>query len=484
MGKWSSNGLIKYLLLIILVFDLSYSFWQHYNMPMDGDLAPIVVPSEEYKPILTDPLGLGVLLKGESYANPNRYFAHWTLVNYFKTVPNLLQQFTSPISSVYLACALAKALIQLILIILLAYYTSNFKRVWSLKFLVPAFLIFSLFQTVGYNRYMGIVDPSIVYTFAYAWPIALMLLFYLPVYKILTGGKLLKMRILQLILFTLLAIIITLNGALVPALMIIINGLIILRWVLFEKHQSRSENLVLSSLKSLGKMPKSLLYLLLVSSALSIYSLAIGMFNSQNDMSQITFLEYYARLPVGLFTLITTKLGWPLLIIFIIINIFLIKRGAQNKEKKQILVLFSWILVFACIYILFLPLGGYRWYRPNAIRYDTFIPVTLACIFIFARSSFYLLNTFKSRNKLIYATFILGFVVFFTVNDDPNTDANACERNQFRLLSESKTNPVELPGTCTLMSWEKITDPKDSDLQAELIYFWGITDEKKLYYQK
>jgi len=230
-------------------------------------------------------------------------------------------------------------------------------------------------------------------------------------------------------------------------------------------------------------MPKTLLLLIIVSSALSIYSLVLGMFNSQNDITHISLLELYSRIPQGLFTLISTKLGWPILITFIIVNIILIKRGSQSKERQQILILFKWILFFAFIYILLLPLGGYRWYRPNAIRYDTFLPVTLACIWVFARSSYYLLNELKSQKKTIYTIFITGFVLFFSINDNTNFGDTSCEIEQLKRLSSSSENPVVLPDHCTVLSWEIIKDPADSKLQGELIYHWNITSEPKTYYQ-
>jgi len=484
MNKQLRNKGFRYLLLIILVFDLSYSFVQHYNMPLDGDLAPIVVPSEEYKHVLKDPFGIRVLTSGDRYDNPNRYFAHLFLVEYFKKVPNLLQHVSSPIQSVYLACAILKILVQLMLVMLLAYFISNFRTLWSFKFIVPAFLVFSLFQTMGYTRFMGIIDPSIVYTLAYAFPIALMLLFYIPAYKILALGKAIKLNAARIIWITTLAIIITLNGPLVPALIIIINSLIIIRWIFIGNHfKGRRRNFIIDSVQSIGQMPKTLLFLLIISTVLSVYSLALGMFNSQHDITHIPLLEYYSRIPLGLYNLFTTKLGWPILMIFIILNVILIKRGAPRREKKQILTLFKWILVFALIYIILLPLGGYRWYRPNAIRYDTFIPVTLACIYIFASSSYYLLHELKLHHKMRYAVLILGFVVFFSINDNSNFGANSCEIEQFNRLSSSIENPVALPDNCTLMSWEIIKDPVDSKLQGELIYHWNITSEKKTYYQ-
>ncbi len=119
-------------------------------------------------------------------------------------------------------------------------------------------------------------------------------------------------------------------------------------------------------------------------------------------MTQLSVIDYYARLPLGLFNLIAQKLGWPFLIIFIIMNMIIIRKQEPGKERDQIIRLFNWILIFTLVYILLLPLGGFRWYRPNAIRYDTFIPVTLAFVFMFARSSYYLINTLKLSGKKIY----------------------------------------------------------------------------------
>jgi hypothetical protein len=478
------NTLIKLLIMIILLADLSYSFIQHYNMPLDGDLAPIVAPSEQYEYILQDPFGIRVLTDGEKYANPNRFFAHWTVVNYFRTVPNLLQNFTSPINSVYLTCAIAKVVTQVMLLVLLAWYTTGFRRIWSFRFLLPAFLIFSLFQTTGYSRFMGIIDPSIVYAFAYAWPITLMLIFYIPVYRYLRWHKPFCLKIWWIVLLTLLAFFIALNGALIPALIIIINGLIFFRWIFFGSQSiAMRGNILRNSITSIKKMPGSLLYLLILSTILSIYSLILGTFNSESVVHQVSWIDFYSRLPQGLFTLISTKLGWPVLLAFIVANIIIMGRRESSMTKKQMMIFFRWLLVFSIIYLLLLPLGGYRWYRPNAIRYDTFIPVTIACIYIFATSSYYLLNELRSKHKLIYTFFIIGFILLFTISDNPNGGANSCEIEHLNKLASSEETPVVLSDECLLLSWRIITDPADSKDQAEVIYIWNITAERKRYYQ-
>lgn len=171
------------IILILLLADLVYSFFQHLHMPLDGDMAGIILPSEAYTPVMKDPLGMGVLLHDRTYAAPNRFFAHATMMGYFKTVPFFLQHFTSPLNSIYLASALAKTLVQLFILWLLAGYVSGVRRIKSMAFLLSALMVAPLFQTDGYHDLMGIIDQSVTYTFFYALPFGMLLLFFLPFYR-------------------------------------------------------------------------------------------------------------------------------------------------------------------------------------------------------------------------------------------------------------------------------------------------------------
>jgi hypothetical protein len=37
---------------------------------------------------------------------------------------------------------------------------------------------------------------------------------------------------------------------------------------------------------------------------------------------------------------------------------------------------------------------------------------------------------------------------------------------------------------CSVVAWGKILKPEDSELNAQLLNIWGITNEKRLYYNK
>ena len=173
---------LYYFLFLLLLADLTYSFLQHYSMPLDGDMAGGIVPAEDVNPVLKDPFGFSVITENAVYPNPNRFFAHWTYFTYFNQVPILLQRFVSPFDSIYLASAIAKILIQLLILTLLAFYLTGRQKIFNADFLIAAILIVPLFQTNGYRSYMGIIDPTITYTFFYALPCAIILLFYLPFY--------------------------------------------------------------------------------------------------------------------------------------------------------------------------------------------------------------------------------------------------------------------------------------------------------------
>src|SRR4051812_14021569 len=94
--------LLVVLLVLFIVYDTCRSFEQHLQMPLDGDIANIVLPVEVFKPAMSDPFAFRVLFHAKKYHAPNRAFAHWSMSLYYKTVPFVFQKFTSPVNSIYL----------------------------------------------------------------------------------------------------------------------------------------------------------------------------------------------------------------------------------------------------------------------------------------------------------------------------------------------------------------------------------------------
>ena len=173
----------KFLFFFFIIFlsgDITYSFFQHLSMPLDGDMPDSILVRNEIKKIFHDPLGISTIMKNDFYPNPNRFFAHWIYSRYFLNIPLFLQKITTPINSIYLSGAIAKTLIQIGIILIIGIFICGPKNIFSADMLLSASLITPLFQTNGYVRYMGLIDPSITYTFFYALPIVFLVFFYMP----------------------------------------------------------------------------------------------------------------------------------------------------------------------------------------------------------------------------------------------------------------------------------------------------------------
>ena len=181
---------IHLILLLLLLGDTTYSFLQHYHEPLDGDMSGIVLPSEVFHPLMEDPFGFNVLFRDHEYKDPNRFFAHWFMSKYFKSIPFLLQFAVDPITSIYLASAIMKILIQVLIIFMLASLISGSKNIFNREFIIAAFLVAPLIQVTGYYYLdMGIIDRSITYAMFYALPLGLLTDIFLSILQSIIRAK-------------------------------------------------------------------------------------------------------------------------------------------------------------------------------------------------------------------------------------------------------------------------------------------------------
>lgn len=474
-------GNLREVLLLFLLLDVAYSFWQHSQTYLDGDIANIVAPSPSYNKVLTDPFGISTI-QGEMYPGPNRFFAHATMFAYFRSVPFLFQYIDTPINSVYWAAALIKTLIQVLIISLLAIYISDKNNNKNI-FIIAAALITPLFQTTGYNLYMGIIDRSITYNFFYALPLGLLLLYFLPFYKekykentLFDWGRNFVWFIFMIFL--------SFNGPLIQPTILILFPAILL-YKIYEHFQTQNNAPFLKKIGiSILLIPKQLLFFFVLFCFLSLYSIYLGTFNSENLTNTIPLAERYARLPLGLFNMLTQRIGFALFVFVFLLNIFIIAKLENTQERQSLFHILKWITYFAIIYLLLLPLGGYRNYRPNIIRYDTFMPILLAMFFFYGKSTLFIISQLIEKKKTFYLISIIAFSLIMTFADKPTKYLNDCEKAAFYTLAQSSEKIVALPNECTVMTWEKITEPNQSETNARLLHYWGITKEIKLYYQK
>lgn len=447
-------------------------------------MAPVIIPNVAFNHVMHDPFGIGVILNNETYAAPNRFFAHWTMMKYFRSVPLFLQNFISPLNSVYAACAIAKTVMQLMMILILSSFISGTSRILRKDFLVASVIITPMFQIAGYYETMGIITRSITYSFFYALPIMLLLLFFLSFYlkfskqKPIVFNPVLKIVLLVLIIF------LSFNGPLIQGVILIACPLILFQKFGFH-FRNQNENSFFKKVRlSLKKIPVQLVFYLSVFSLLCLYSLYIGTYNSENFEVTVPVTERYLKLLSGLYSYLTDRLGIPLLMLSVLINFFLLKKFGDKAQTGKILIMMKWICFFIVAYLLLLPLGGFRIYRSNILRFDTAIPITICLIFLFGISTFFLLNNLSGKLRTPFLIYTSLLLLNFTLVDNSLVWGNYFEREAITQIVNSKKDIVEVAGNTPVMSWENITDYKNSEMNSELLQIWNVTKEKKLYYQK
>ena len=468
-----NKKVLKALLLVFILADLTFSFFQYYNTPLYGDTDSHILPDANIQKTIDDPFGINAILSGEKHANPNRFFAHYSYMTYFQKVPLLLQKIIDPISSIYLAAAIIKIIIQILFVYLLASFISKTKLIFSLNFLIAVALILPLFQVYGYWSRLGINDQSIAYTFFYALPLLVLIIFLKPVFGSLISGK--RLRLIHYFFLLPLIIILPLSGPLIPA----VSGIVVLLIILnFLRNSNKFE---------IGRLLKFIplwFYTILIPlSIMCMYSIFLNSYNSQDQGEIVSLARRYMLLPKGIWKHLFHSLGLPLLLALITLNVTLIRKNKSLDGEKLISIL-KWIGIFSFLYITLLPLGGYRTYRPFIIRYDTVMPVTVALMYFFGASSYYLLKVLSGRIKNKYLILIAASLSLYTIVDIDGLDKNKCEREALLTMASSTEKIIELPKDCYVMSWSNIYDYKSSEGRAELIHYWNITPEVKLFYNE
>jgi hypothetical protein len=465
------------LLVAFVVLDWVFTCWQHYHLPLDGDLAAVVLPAPWYAQVLQDPFGWAVLTKHESYSATNRFFAHATTALYWKMVPRMLQLLVDPISSLYLAAALFATATQAGLTLLLASYVSLASGGQRRGFWVAAALLGPLFQTASelYGQF-GIIDHAITYTFAYAWPLLLVLILFWPFFRAACAEQPLRLPLWRAMLLVALMVVVAFNGPLAAAAVAIVLLGIGLRWVWAWRRPS--QQVVWLSGQALG--------LLTVLGFLTLYSLYIGRYNGENVHTH-SLTELYHLLPVGLGRLVTMQVGLPLLLALLLTNSVLVRRTALTTPgRKWTLKLLGWVAGAAAVYLLLLPLGGYRTYRPYLLRYDTFLPVTLTLLFAYGLSTYYLLMNLQGGPRRAYSLVVglfLGYFLYADCTLNLPFD-NGCERWALDQLARAPGPEVELWPDCTVLAWGPTTTTEQSERNAAMLYYWHVTSSKKLFFQK
>jgi hypothetical protein len=469
-----SNQIIFIILVLFLLSDFTFSFFQYYQCPLLGDIETGVLENSVIRHILDDPFGFNAVQTGEKHVNPNRFFSHFLFFHYFRNVPHWLQHFTDPVSSVYLASALLKLITQIAFLLILASFISQSNNPLNRRFLLSTIIITPLFQVYGYWSRIGISDQSIAYTFFYALPLVLLMLFLLPLFRDILNQK--KIRHWQSVYLIPLAIILPFSGPLIPAVIVLTSSLIFLNYLINDRS--------LKIMQRVRQIPIRISLILLPITFWSLYSIFLGIFYDSNYQAEsMPLLERFYQLPGGIWSQIFHSLGFPLMLMVTGINVYLLVKN-NHPEKKLLLRILQWVGIFILLYTLLLPLGGYRPYRARIIRYDTWMPVTVSLITLFGATAYHLIHYLKGDKRIKYIGGLAAVLLIYTFSDTGGQGKNRCEREVLELMARSNDTIIPIPADCFVLSWDNISDFRQSDKKAELIHYWGITREKKWFYNE
>ncbi|MCL1969355.1 MAG: hypothetical protein FWF65_07365 [Bacteroidetes bacterium] len=475
-------------LLIFILLALSKSFKQYSVAPLDGDIAESVLPYPDIQKTFDDPTGVKTIIHNDKHLGVNRFFSHYFLHKTFREIPLLFQKFCIPINSVYYTSAIARLIMQILILCLLAMIISGKINLFSFKFIVTTAILIPFFQTNG--KYLaheiGIMDKDISYCFFYALPLIFLLLYYIPIIFELLHHKRIKMNILLIILWSLFAIISCFSGPLNAPIILITNFILFL--FLFHRNWKTNHLKPFFSriILSIKEIDKRFYFFLFPIAILALYSSFLGTYNNAYSEAQLSLKELYLILPKGILKSFTTTSYSIFLFLFVANYLFVYYKYRDVAQSKKIFGLYRFLIVFSLIYILLLPFGGYRPYRPFILRYDTILPITVLSIITICYTSIFILTQLQAEKwkyypKTVYVSVFFLILLFFVIRNKTYV-FNECEKSSLYLISQSEEDIIALQSDCCVISWEPLQTPEESKNYGELLYLWKITDKPKLYY--
>ncbi len=457
---------LRIILVFLLLADTAYTFRQHQMEPLDGDMPSIVRPAPHYEPVLSAPFGWAAATGEATYASPNRFFVHWAMYHYFRWAPATLNRFVDKVDSITLSSAIAKSGAHLFLLLLLAGFASRGKG-WP-SFLLAAVLMAPLFQSAGYyNPVMGIIEPSPTYTFFYAWPSVLLLSWLALVWRAYDrGGAAPSLETLSLYALTL---ILPFTGPLIPG--VIAVGLLTSAGYGFRQIARHNHETSVVSMRT--KLPLHHWIAIALIGVLGAYSLYLGTLSTEQQDS-FGLWDRYQKLPGGLWKMLTNKPGLSILILGILLQFGLLRwlqvEARRPWAKQEV----RFLLVVILLYLLLIPLGGYRDYRPDVVRRDTLQPVLLILFYLWGRSSLLLFES--ARVKAAHILPALGLLLLFTIADLTEVGPPSCQERTLRAMSKSEEDTIAISPDCRILTWPAIPG-QDTRLSGELLVMWGILEE-------
>lgn len=471
-------------LLLFIFFDFAYSGLQYSRATLDGDIMESVVPAPSMYELMDDPFGVETIAEKNYHHSPNRFFAHWIFQKAFRGLPIALQTIFDPVESVYAACAVSKLFMHIMLIILIYIAITGRVNFFRKDFLIVAAVLTPLFQANGFVRKIGIIDPSITYSFFYALPAIYIIIYFLPLILEFYHGKKLKLNWFTGVVWILLAVLACFSGALNPAIALIVTLMLISTCLYQNWKKNPDESIGKRIILSIKQIPKKYYFYLVPISLISLYVLYLGTFsNTAVEMTgDKTTWDLYKLLPRGFYDCFIS-FPWLLLSGIVLINYTLIGMKFKNTaESKPLFNALIWVLVFSTIYVLLLPLGGYRIHRPFIIRYDTILPITLMFFFLIGSSTLFLVKQLSGKFRIYHIAFMVIILLMFSFADRSRGRFNECEKASLEFIAESKEDVIPLTNNCSVVSWGPFYTPEECWDRGKLLYIWRITDKPKVFY--
>jgi hypothetical protein len=477
------------IILAFILFDLSYSFKQYRGATLDGDIAESVLPYHDVQKTFDDPIGIKTIINNDKHLGTNRFFSHYFLHKTFREIPLLLQNFCNPINSVYYTSAIAKLGMQITILLLLAVIITGNFRIFSLKFILIAAIILPFFQTNGWLFVckIGIIDRSITYCFFYALPLIFVLLYYLPIFLELLHNKKIKMNWILIVLWTVFAIISCFSGPLNSPIILITN-LILLGYLFIKNWKTNGiQSFPTKVFTTIKKIDRRMYLFLIPISVFALYSTFLGTYINAYEEIKPSLKELYLLLPKGIWNIFFNSISYSIILFLLVTNYLIIRLKYKNSEQyEKVMSLYKFLIIFSIIYILLLPFGGYRPYRPLILRYDTILPITIFSIITICYAIQFILRQLRSKKwthklKIPYCLGISLILLFFVYKDQIYI-FNECEKASLYVISNSTEDVVALDNDCSVAAWDPIYNPEESRRYGKLLYLWNITDKPKLYY--
>lgn len=478
-GGWVN--LFKAAALLYIVSDLVFVFYLQYHNTIDGDLVEIALPTQLYAQVLKNPLGQDVILHHQKYAGADGYIGYSIVYYYFRAVPEFFRLFASPLDSVYLSCAFFMVLMKALMIYFFSYLVTGKSSIFNSNFLIAAVLMCIMIQTGGYRWYMGIVDPMLISTFAYTRTNFFVVLFFLPFFLEYYHGRKIRHGVLFYTGMTLLAVYNAYNSLSGP-MMCVIFAFIMLPMFISNLRRNRQLPVLANIWRSINDLPRHYLVLFFITLAVALFDRHLGKFNAESHVLQVPLSVRYSRLPIGLAEHFSSKGLW-MLTLMIAVNVILLFTLKDNPQAKKIRVIMAGVFAFIVIYTLMLPIGGYRFYRPNIIRRDLYSPALVAMVGFYVLSTFFLLRQARLKYRALYVAAVIIPLIHYAIANTHDVPDNSCERAAIGEIVASPEKIVKVRPDCHVMAWWNMTDYRKSKGITDMMNVWGILKEEKYFYQ-